>query len=108
MANIHTHSAEGQAGSIFCNGTSPAITPPSGTVFVAIQMLENTTFDSTGGLVATDSDKYVNTEAASSAGGGAGGDTIAATDVFLAGSVIYGRWTEIDLAGGSIIAYIGA
>ena len=108
MANVNKNHTEGQAGSIFCNGTSPAITPPSGAVFIAIQMLENTTFDSTGGLVATDSAKYINTEAASTGGGGAGGDTIAATDVFLAGSIIYGRWSEIDLAGGSIIAYIGA
>ena len=37
---------------------------------------------------------------------GAGGLT-AASQVFPKGVTIYGRWTEVDLASGTIIAYIG-
>ena len=40
---------------------------------------------------------------------GGGGQQLASADVFPKGLTIYGRWTSINLAGGTsgIIAYIG-
>jgi hypothetical protein len=93
----------GQYGSIFTDNASTAITPPSGKVFVAITMLSDTTFDADGGLVAEDSSLYANTEAAA----GTNGVQILADDTFPKGVTIYGRWTEVDLTGGSVIAYLG-
>ena len=96
----------GQYGCIFTDSTTTAIVAPTGTVFVAITMLSDTTFDADGGLIAENSSLYANTEAAASASG-SGGVQIAAGDTFPKGVTIYGRWTEIDLTGGSVIAYLG-
>ena len=104
----------GQAGSVFLDA-SGASTPPTGRVFVAITMIEDATFDASAGLIAEDSAQYMNTEAEShglAAGSetttvGSGGKEIDASNTFPAGITIYGRWTEINLDGGSIIAYIG-
>jgi hypothetical protein len=105
----------GQSGSIFTDASDSAIKPPDGKAFVAIQFLAATTFDSSGGLVAENSTFYPSTEASAhdATGGsetyqeGSGGKQIDVNNSFPAGSTIYGRWTEIDLASGSIIAYIG-
>jgi len=120
----------GQLGSVYTTAASDAIKPPTGKVFVAITMLAETKFDASGGLVAE-------TFKASIAGGGTtAGDTehnfittegaahdqtasnanaekgelgvqIPATQAFPRGLTIYGRFTEIDLASGQVIAYIG-
>lgn len=109
----------GQLGSAFNDGTA-AMTPPSGKVFVAITMLTDVTFDSSGGLKA-DNDaagaglEYINTESAAhnlsvgsettaSVGGGLQVDV---SNTFPKGVTIYGRFTEIDPAAGTLIAYIG-
>ena len=97
----------GQGGSMIIDGTSNDMTPPPGCVFVAITALVNATFDAAGGLVAVDSDRYINTEAASSAGGGTNGVEMDASNSLPQGMTIYGRWTSINLAGGEIIAYVG-
>jgi len=101
----------GQSGSIFTD-IGGAIKPPTGTVFVAITFLDDTTFDSSGGLVSEDSALYANTEAAAhsstqSTTSGTGGDQIDVSNTFPAGVTIFGRWTEIDIGTGLIIAYIG-
>ncbi len=96
----------GQYGCVFTDNASAAITPPTGKVFVAITMLSDTTFDSGSGLVAEDSSLYANTAAAASAGG-SGGVAIANSDTFPKGVTIYGRWTSVNLAAGSIMAYLG-
>ena len=105
----------GQAGSMFIDA-SGAASPPTGTVFVAITFLEDTIFDSSGGLVAEDENQYANTEAAAhnEADGsettkqGSGGLQIDASNTFPQGATIFGRWTEIDIgASGMLIAYIG-
>ena len=114
----------GQLGSAYTTASSDAIKPPTGKVFVAITMLDNTVFDDTGGLVAdipiSGSDQYIGTEqpahdlAADSEttdegsggliiGGSAEGDAV----TFPKGVTIYGRWTEIDVHSGKVIAYIG-
>ena len=115
----------GQLGSVFLD-TATAITPPTNKVFVAITMLADTTFDSHGGLIAQQDSagsglEYISTEDDSGAaqtahdasGGsettstGSGGVVVDVSNSFPEGLTIFGRWTEIDLASGMIIAYIG-
>ena len=112
----------GQMGSVFNDGTA-AIIPPTGKVFVAITMVADVTFDTAGGLIAEQDAEngleYVTTVDGSSAGdpahnagsattiSGSGGLIVDVSNTFPKGLTIYGRWSEIDLASGSIIAYIG-
>ena len=105
----------GQSGSIFADGDADLV-PPLGTVFVAITFLADSTFDAdAGGLVAEDNTKYINTvdashnlgDASATSIEGEGGLIIDASNTFPKGITIYGRWTEIDLDAGMIIAYIG-
>jgi len=117
MANVDdlVRKGFGQIGSIFTS-VAGAITPPSNKVFIAITFLAETTLDSSGGLVADTnhySVEFPGTNAAAHDAGaataisGTGGDAIDVNDVFPAGITIYGRWTEIDMTGGMVIAYIG-
>jgi len=115
----------GQLGSAYTTSGSDAIKPPTGKVFVAVQMLTDTVFDSSGGLVAEQrvnntitssvtNNVYIGTEAAANdlaAGSetvdeGSGGKVVDSV-TFPKGVVIYGRWSEIDVSDGSIVAYIG-
>ena len=104
----------GEVGSIFLDA-SGASSPPTGLVFVAITFLEDTTFDSSGGLVAEDENQYANTEAAAhdeadgseTATQGSGGLQVDVNNTFPQGATIFGRWTEIDITVGMLIAYIG-
>ena len=104
----------GQVGSIFLDA-SGASSPPTGLVFIAITFLEDTTFDSSGGLIAEDQNQYANTAAAAhdeadgseTATQGSGGKQVDVNNTFPQGATIFGRWTEIDLASGMVIAYIG-
>jgi hypothetical protein len=99
-------------GSVFSN-TGTTIIPPTDHVFVAITTLETTTFSNTLGLVAETSTRYAGTEDAAGdlAGGsetvneGSGGEEILVGDSFPASLTIYGRYTKITIASGSIIAY---
>jgi len=108
----------GQLGSAFNDGIA-AMTPPTGKVFVAITMLADTTFDTSGGLVA-DNDggnglEYIGTDTAAHDLGlspdlgesGIGGVIVDESNTFPKGLTIYGRWTSINPASGSFIAYIG-
>ena len=105
----------GQAGSVFLDSGTAASSPPTGAVFVAITFLDDTTLDSSGGLIAENSAKFANTEAAAhdNADGsetvseGSGGLQIDVSNSFPAGVTIYGRWSEIDIDSGMLIAYIG-
>jgi len=107
----------GQGGSVFLDKVAgdDASSPPVGTVFVAITFLEDTTFDSSGGLIAEDSTKYANTEDAAhnladgseTAIEGSGGQQVDVSNTFPQGATIFGRWTEIDITSGMVIAYIG-
>ena len=104
----------GQSGSVYTAASSDEINPPLNQVFVAITMVTDCTFDSSGGLIAEDAEKYINTEDAAHdlANGaetsveGSGGQVVDSVS-FPAGMTIYGRWTEIDVATGSCVAYIG-
>jgi len=96
----------GQVGCVFVD-TATAVTAPEGLTFVAITFLTDVTLDASGGLIAEDSSKWANTEAAASAGG-SGGVQIDNNNTFPKGTTIYGRWTEIDLDSvGTLIAYLG-
>ena len=117
----------GQLGSAYTTASSDAITPPTGKVFVAITMLADTVFDATGGLIAerilvpganstADSvktgDIYIGTDqpandlATATTDEGTGGKVVDSV-TFPKGVTIYGRWTEIDVNSGHIVAYVG-
>jgi len=116
----------GQLGSAYTTASSDAIKPPTNKVFVAITMLADTVFDATGGLVADNptvrtaiattatAGVYIGTEKAANdlADGsettdeGSGGQVVDSV-TFPKGVTIYGRWTEIDVNSGSVVAYIG-
>ena len=111
----------GQLGSMFLDGTAAA-SPPTGMVFVAITCLTDTTFDTTGGLISDISNitaglEYITTapndaahnlaDGSETTTSGSVGLIVDVSNVFPAGVTIYGRWTEIDLAGGTVIAYLG-
>tara|TARA_B100001059_G_C17639854_1_gene478789 strand:+ start:458 stop:820 length:363 start_codon:yes stop_codon:yes gene_type:complete len=103
----------GQYGSSYTTSSSHAIIPPTNHIFAAITFLEDTVFDSTAGLVAETATKFVNTQTAANDLGsgseteeqGSGGKVVDSV-VFPKGITIFGRWTEIDLTSGSVIAYI--
>ena len=105
----------GQVGSLFLDADGAA-SPPTGSVFIAITFLEDTTLDSSGGLVAEDQNQYANTEAAAhneadgseTATQGELGAQIDVSNTFPQGATIFGRWTEINIgASGMLVAYIG-
>ena len=107
--------AFGQLGSAYTTASSDAIKPPTNKVFVAITMLEDTVFDSTTGLISTEPTKYINTsttiandlaDGSETTDGGSGGKTVDSVS-FPEGITIFGRWNEIDVNTGSIVAYIG-
>jgi len=116
----------GQLGSAYTTASSDAIKPPTNKVFVAITMLADTVFDATGGLVADNptvrtaiattatAGVYIGTEKAANdlvdgsetTDEGSGGQVVDSV-TFPKGVTIYGRWTEIDVNSGSVVAYIG-
>jgi hypothetical protein len=113
-------------GSVYTTASSDAIKPPTGKVFIAITILTaDTTFDASGGLVAerrinntitgsVTNDVYISTEqpahdladGSETVDEGSGGLVVDSVD-FPAGITLYGRWTEIDVADGAVVAYIG-
>ena len=133
MGYIPGRNELGVMGSVFADSANGRITPPTNKVFVAITMLADTVFDSSGGLIAertlvsgaaaTDvstqtGDIYIGTEqpandlATATTDEGTGGLIIGGTSeadavTFPKGVTIYGRWTEVDVHSGAVIAYIG-
>ena len=110
----HDEVSFGQIGGVYTAASSDAIKPPTDKVFVAITMVADCTFESTGGLIAEDAEAFFNTETAAhdeAAGSetedyGSGGQVVDSVS-FPKGMTIYGRWTEIDVDTGSCVAYIG-
>ena len=109
----------GQLGSAYTANGSDAIKPPTNKVFVAITMLADTVFDSSGGLIAqipgsNASDIYIGTDqpahdladGSETTDEGSGGKVVDSV-TFPKGVTIYGRWTEIDVNSGGVVAYIG-
>ena len=120
MANLtnagnHQLATFGQFGSAVVKDSSDASTPPSGKVFVAITMLTDCTFDTAvttegsetnGGLISEDSTIWASSVDGSK-GSSTNGVAVASTITFPKGVTIYGRYTEIDVASGTCIAYVG-
>ena len=112
---FYTREYTGQDGAVYTTASSDAIQPPTGKAFVAVQMLEDTTFDSTGGLISVTATKWFNTadaagdlaDGSESTAEGSGGKQISNSVTFPQGMTVFGRWNEIDVNSGSVIAYIG-
>ena len=111
----------GQFGSTFLKGDGAKLLLTASTAryyVCAITMVTATTFDSSTGLIA-DNDianglEYIGTAAAAhdaalspDLGESGTGGLVVNSVAFPAGLTIYGRWTEIDVATGSCVAYIG-
>ena len=92
----------GQAGSIFLNSSNTDTITGN---FVAITFLADTVFNSTSGLVSSDDTSFPNSQSGATSIDSDGDAVDSAT--FPKGVTIYGRWTQIILASGSVIAYIG-
>tara|TARA_Y100000310_G_scaffold97826_1_gene95486 strand:+ start:37 stop:375 length:339 start_codon:yes stop_codon:yes gene_type:complete len=95
------NAALGQLGSAFLDTDGTTFTPTDGVV-VAITMITDCGFDTLtadGGA-----GKFITT-----AGAGAGGDTLVAADTFPAGMTIYGRWTSVSVqtTGQKCVCYVG-
>jgi len=103
--NTAQNAALGQGGSILVTGTS-AVTCVGG-AFVAIQFLEDTTFNTgTSGLVSEETQSwpdstYTSTDISASNGG------VSDSQTFPQGMTIFGRWTSFQLLTGAVIAYRG-
>lgn len=102
--------AFGQMGSVFLKDADVAVTSNGvlgmeKAVFCAITFLEDTVFTETTGLVAADQNLYINSVANQSKI--SGGTNITTSEVFPKGVTIYGRFTQIKLVSGKVIAYIG-
>jgi hypothetical protein len=102
----------GQMGSGYLDDTG-ALTPPTGTVIVAITVIAAAKFTTltadTAGYTAADGSAgiaYVGTASQVTANG-ANSEAIASGDEFPKGVTIYGRWTACTLASGTVIVYYG-
>jgi hypothetical protein len=110
----------GQMGSIFNDSANP-MKAPLGKVFVCIHFLEETVLEASGGLKAEQDAanglEYFETESAAhdithssdpTAVSGAGGVQVDNSNTIPAGTIIYGRWTEVHpTTAKMIIGYIG-
>ena len=95
-----------------------AETPGRGNYFCAIEVIAAATFDqliskkiaeydtdtdSSGSInasdVPSDNSIWMNTEDTDA------GNTVVSGDSFPAGTILYGKWTKFELAGGKVIAY---
>jgi len=105
---LYTREYLGQAGSILVTGTTNAVTTGvSGTKFVAIQFLEDTTFDTGAtGLVASTAGLWPD-DANAGDGIDANGGAVTGGEVFPQGITIFGRWDGFKLDSGKVIAYLG-
>tara|TARA_R100000654_G_scaffold17068_2_gene35819 strand:- start:1985 stop:2374 length:390 start_codon:yes stop_codon:yes gene_type:complete len=124
--NQQTSYQFGQMGSIFNDSANP-MKAPTGKVFVAIQFLEATALEAHGGLVAEQDSanglEFISTEDADGDAqtahdiahgsdptivSGAGGLAVDNNNTIPAGTIIYGRWTQVHAtAAKMIIGYLG-
>ena len=103
---LYTTEASGQAGSIFVADTSAITSKISGTVFTAIQFIEDTVFNSgNAGLISATNQLYPSSQYE---GTDIDDDGFVVDGVtFPQGMTIFGRWTGFTLVSGKVIAYIG-
>ena len=91
----------GQAGALLTNDTTNDIDAPTGTHWVALQVVDDVTFTTLTQV----SNKWFGS-AKGAIDLDSNGDTTSGI-TFPAGMTIYGRWSKFNLAGGTIIAYAG-
>ena len=101
------NTALGQVGSVFISDANQC-TPPSNTVFTTITVVSDCAFANSGGLVPEDgvAQTFLSTTTKSTSAT-TGGNEVTDSTTFPAGTNLYGRWSEIKLASGAIIAYVG-
>ena len=95
----------GQIGSGFTD-TTGSLRPPSGRVIIAIQFVSDSSFSLLEQSTADAENAYIGTRTQDS-DLQPGSLEIDSGNTFGAGTVIFGRWGEIRLATGSVIAYYG-
>ena len=103
----------GQVGSAFIDGASGTLSPPTGCVIVAIQVVQSTTKIDL--LTAEDNSRWIDNSAAAHSSSthaqdsehGSGGEVYAVGTLLYPGMTIYGRWTAVSTSQGAIIAYFG-
>tara|TARA_R100000781_G_scaffold109963_1_gene75118 strand:+ start:36 stop:374 length:339 start_codon:yes stop_codon:yes gene_type:complete len=91
----------GQAGALLTNDTSNDIDAPTGTTWVALQIIDDVTFTT----LTQESNRWYGSAAGATDLDDNGDSTSGIT--FSAGMTIYGRWSTFRLAGGTVIAYLG-
>ena len=91
----------GANGSAYSIGAT--LTAPTGMVWCAIQMLEDTTFTT---LTSDTQEVSVGTAAGKIGRAGTGGIVVPSTQLFLKGTVLYGRYSVVNVNAGKIIAYL--
>ena len=96
----------GQLGSGYLDDTG-ALTPPTGKVIVAIQVIADAKFTTLTADTAQGNDAAFIGTAAQVAGNGANSEAIASGDLFGKGTTLYGRWTACTLASGTVVVYYG-
>ncbi len=101
----------GQVGSAVLTAAADDITPPTGCVIIAIQILTAST--KIDNLDSEDDTRFLNTNSAShdyttaDSEHGTGGDTFPTTAALYPGMTMYGRWISVSVSQGSLIAYFG-
>ena len=90
----------GQMGSVYTDSTTTTVRAAAGKVISAITFLEDTTFTT---LTSKDASICFNTVTAS----GQNGEILGSDQVFPRGLTIYGRFGELRLNSGAVIAYQG-
>ena len=111
MSKIHQYSS-GEAGSIALGQKGSVLAKVAavtaiGGVFVAIQFIEDSVFESgSTGLVAETTELFPDDTGTSTSVSASGGNAIDSV-TFPAGMTIYGRWTAFELASGIAIGYLG-
>ena len=91
----------GQAGALLTNDTSNDIDAPTGSHWVALQIVDDVTFTT----LTQESNRWFGS-ATGATDLDSNGDTTSGI-TFPSGMTIYGRWSKFNLAGGTVIAYLG-
>ena len=105
--SLYTKDETGEAGSIYVGDTATITSKIANTVFVAIQFIEDSVFDSDNstGLVSASNQLYPSSQYQSTDIDDDGDVVDGVT--FPQGMTIFGRWTGFKLASGKVIAYLG-
>ena len=94
----------GQGRTAHLDSTTAFTNIDSGNVVVAIQVIQDCTFAS---LIAEDTNSCIGTNTSNTHDPGKTGDIVDTGTTFVAGLVLYGRWTTVDLSTGVVNLYLG-